>query len=708
MRVGFFWLLVWGGGLCSAQVENESSQPDLKIQSQINQYSPDGRNIYQGLVRIQYGSIFLMTADECVLHTEKETIEANGNVKMDLTTQEGLVEIVAQEAYFDIGSESGYFLGVAVTFADELFFVGERLEILQGGELLLIEDGVLTACNQPNPQWSMKIKGGTIKREGYAVIRGAKFLVKGTPLLYLPYGILPAMQERRTGLLQPDTGRSSRNGSFLSLPFYWAPRADMDLTLVPTYFDKAGLRLDVEARYHTSEHVLGNLTGALFRDKVISRLGANAPVEDGDPLKEDRFRLHFDHDQKIKKGHLQFRVEEGSDFSVDRDYLQNATKTRLREYFGRVRLDRDFGYDHLSVDVHRLRRILVDEDEVVGVTKLPSIRYHQLNRPIGAGFYYRSQLHFDRFDLNDLGPLKLDEALVRYGLEAEVSRPLSLGSFFHARWGAQVRTAVYDREKGSNEQPLADGDVMRAFGFFDLVGPRFRKYYDKEDRRRYHDLELGLNFRYGNEDEDPFLDRVRLDELDLRLFQPGKGLATAWRVNSRLFGGKMAALRPLMEMEIRQEIRFDDEIEPDNGPIETRMRLFNLSSFYANGVLDYNPDEGKLETLTFYTSVNRGGWSGYGGYVRRNTGAIDGRETFIGISDLQLPRWRSRLRVALDYDIAQGDVKSQEFLYGYQGQCLGIAFNYVRSPFDSSREGQKDFFQITLSLRNLSDIGTKF
>ena len=682
----------------------------MTIQAQTDRYNANGEQISLGLVRIQYGDRFLLTADKCVTHTVNKTFHATGNVKMDLKTQEGLVEIAAQELFFDYGRESGYFLDVAATFGDELYFVGKQLEILQGGDLILIEEGRLTACNQPLPQWSMKIRQATIQQEGYAVVRGAKFLIKGVPFLYFPYAILPAMQERRSGLLQPDTGRSTRNGDFLNLPLYWAPRQDMDMTFIPSYFDKAGFRLDLEGRYHPRETLLGNIQGAFFRDKVIQAAGPAVPIEDKKPIDADRFRVTWDHDQTLGRGHLKLEVEDGSDFSVDRDFLQDAEKTRLRDYFDRLRYDRPQGYSHFSLEADRLQRIMVNEDEVIGVTQLPSLRFHQLQRPLWGGFYYRSQTFVDRFDLNDVGPAKLNETLLRYGVEAEVSRPLNLGRWFHARWGADLRTADYDRSPDIDQAQtqLQDGNVTRAYGFFEVVGPKFRKTFGPEDRRRFHDLELGIDVRYGNEDEDPFLEQVRLDELDLRLFQPGKGLVTAWRLNSRVFQTLGGTFRPMMELEIRQEIRANHPDGSDNGPIETRLRLVDLSGFYANGVVEYDPDEGTFETLTLYGSVNRGHWRGYGGYVKRRSDPLDDNETFIGISDFQLPKWRSRIRVAVDYDVVVGDVKSQEILYGYQGQCLGFALNYVRSPFDSSRRNQNNYFQFTLSLKNLSELGTKF
>jgi hypothetical protein len=638
-------------------------------------------------------------------------VAIRGNVKVDYQTDRGLVEITAGEMVYYLEQGNGFCIDVTARFAEEFFFTGDRLEIIESGRYFHIEQGVITACNQPTPKWSIKIREARIEREGYAVIKGAKFRIARFDLLYIPYMVAPAMQQRRTGLLTPKSGNASRNGAFFSQPFYWAPREDFDLTLTPTYYDKAGTQLGMEIRYRPSWRTRGLFQANYYEDRIIDsarELGV-APTEDGAALSSGRYRLKWKHDQPLFGGRFGVRVNGGSDFSVDRDYLEDADKTRLRDYVYRARFDKRFGRDQLTVAVNDFDRVLAANEDVVGLRSAPDIRYYQPNRDIGGGFYFRNQLYLGHYALQEIGPGKENGDFYRAGVDTEVSRPFGLFRFLRGRWGAAYR-GVHLRERGGDDR---DGGAGGGFGFLEFVGPRLKRNYEVNDRKLLHFLDFTTTIRAGQQEEDPFLESIRLDELDIRILDQAEGLQAVWRIDSRLFYGGNS-LRPLFELEISQavDLEKDDDDPEEPSTIDARLRLINLAGFYANGVVEFDPDAGVFDTLSFYGSVNRGDWRGYAGYVKRRREAegVDqaSRENFIGISEVLIPSLRSRFRVAVDYDLEGGDFKSQEFLYGWQGQCVGASFSYIKSPFDSRRIADEDYFRFTLSLRNLSELGSRF
>lgn len=696
-------------GFCLGQPAQEGKKLIIEVQGE-HIAKADGRQIMEGYVRFQLPGEFLLTAERCEYDPEANAMRATGNVKLDYYTDSGLVEISAAEIFYDIGNRSGYMEIVSVQFGDSYFFTGEKVEILEAGDRFIITKGTLTACNQPTPQWSIEIKSAKVVREGYAFIKGAGFKIKGATMLHIPYLVLPAMTERKTGILPPETGTSDRNGTFYSLPFYWAPARWWDATITPSYYDRAGLRLDTEIRYIPKIQTFGFLNGSYYRDEVLADLPMEErPSEDGRPLPDDRWRLKWHHDQYLFGGRFEVRVEAGSDFSVDRNYLQDTQKTRLRDYYYRARFDRDFGKDHLSISVDKLERILTNGTEVVELSALPDIRWYQPNRPIGGGFYFRNQAYLAMYDLEDIGPTSLDTKALRIGLDSEISRAHNFGRYFHSRWGLTLRGTHYEIEEDEDDNPEETPSTVNnggASAFFEAVGPRVSRNYRFLGKRLVHYGDIGFNLRYGEYERDAFLESVFLDELDIRTNESLEGINGSWIVSSRLFHGDAGSVRPLLEMEIRQDVDLENS-DAANRPIEARFRLLNLRGFHGNGLFQYNPDDGKLENVTVYGSVNRGSWRGYGGYVKQNneTGKT---ESFIGISELKIPSRRSRFKIAVDYDIEAGELKSQEFSYGYDGQCLGMTLNYVRSPFDEFIGQDRDFFQITLHFKNLGDWGSKF
>jgi len=688
---------------------------ELLIESEGFTRDEQGQQINQN-VTVRIEGLLLMTADEMILDPGDNTATVRGNVKIDYQSEAGLIEIAAREGYFHADASAGYFTDVSVRFGDDFFFVGERIEILDSGEVFLIERGTATSCNQVKQHWSISLNRARVKREGYAVVRGVQFEILDVPVLYLPWMIAPAMQERRSGFLTPDTGGSERNGAFFSQPYYWAPRQDFDTTFIPSYHTSAGFELGIETRYAVKPDFTGLLTGSWYHDEVMERLReeGTAPIEDGEPLSSDRFRVFYRHDQKAFGGNLRFDVDAGSDFSVDRDYLEDAQSTRIRDYTYRAGWDRKVGRNALYLRLNRLERILAVDERVSEVNQLPEMRFYMPNRHVGSGFFLRGYLYGDWYDFDEIqtapGAVPLSGDLFRIGIDTELSRTLDRSRWFRLRWGVRYQGAYYNLGSGAENIALEeDSSELRggAFGFIEGVGPRFTRSYRTGDRRLVHYVDGGLSIRAGDRQVDPFLESVFFDELDIRLNEQVDGFQTGWRISSRLFAGPKGSVRPLLDIEISQDANIDSEVA--NSPIETRFRLINLGGFHANGIFDYNPDQSRFDTLSLYGSINSGSWLGYGGYVRRRAADDIRQESYIGVLQWNLARIRSRFKVALDYNFETNDFKSQELLYGYNGQCVGVTLNYVISPFDSSATGNTDFFRLTVSLRNLANnIGTRF
>jgi LPS-assembly protein len=66
----------------------------------------------------------------------------------------------------------------------------------------------------------------------------------------------PFNTERKSGLLTPTFGTTTRNGLELSAPYYWNISPNMDATFTPRYLAKRGLQTGVEHR-HLGEHHAG-------------------------------------------------------------------------------------------------------------------------------------------------------------------------------------------------------------------------------------------------------------------------------------------------------------------------------------------------------------------------------------------------------------------------------------------------------------------
>jgi LPS-assembly protein len=72
---------------------------------------------------------------------------------------------------------------------------------------------------------------------------------KGVPILYTPWIDFPFNRQRKSGLLAPSFGTTTKSGVELSMPYYWNIAPDMDATITPRYLSKRGMQLQGEFRY---------------------------------------------------------------------------------------------------------------------------------------------------------------------------------------------------------------------------------------------------------------------------------------------------------------------------------------------------------------------------------------------------------------------------------------------------------------------------
>src|SRR6185312_1382517 len=89
----------------------------------------------------------------------------------------------------------------------------------------------------------------------------------GIPVFYTPYFSAPdPTVKRRTGILPPELSLSSRFGTSVVLPYYWALSDSQDMTIAPHLTTKGGQGLNLEYRQRFDTGSL-SLAGTSIYDK---------------------------------------------------------------------------------------------------------------------------------------------------------------------------------------------------------------------------------------------------------------------------------------------------------------------------------------------------------------------------------------------------------------------------------------------------------
>lgn len=238
----------------------------------------------------------LIDADRMTYWSLDDEIEAAGNVKlvqgenvvtgpkmrMKLEDQIGFFE---QPAYFlkrqplsapkpsltgepfsgqtspwDVQSSTGFAAGPA-SFSStpkrvltEAHGQAERIDF-EGENQIRMRAATYTTCKPGNDDWYASI--GELKLdydheagEG----RDGTIYFKGVPIVYSPWMSFSLNNQRKSGLLAPTFGSTSKSGFELTVPYYWNIAPNMDATLAPRVFTKRGAQLNSEFRYLDTDY----------------------------------------------------------------------------------------------------------------------------------------------------------------------------------------------------------------------------------------------------------------------------------------------------------------------------------------------------------------------------------------------------------------------------------------------------------------------
>ncbi|CEN55483.1 LPS-assembly protein LptD [Candidatus Methylopumilus turicensis] len=126
--------------------------------------------------------------------------------------------------------------------AEMLFFEGDSKKRLLKSRY--------TTCEVGSDDWY--IKSGQLKindETKTAVATNATVEFKGVPILYTPWINFPYANQRKSGLLAPTWGTTTKSGFEVLTPFYWNISPNMDATIASRYLSKRGLQGQGELRY---------------------------------------------------------------------------------------------------------------------------------------------------------------------------------------------------------------------------------------------------------------------------------------------------------------------------------------------------------------------------------------------------------------------------------------------------------------------------
>jgi len=261
--------------------------------------------------------------------------------------------------------------------------------LFEGQDKKRLKSARYTTCEPGVDDWY--IKASEIELDDYTqsgTAKNASVEFKGLPLLYTPYISFSFNNERKSGLLAPTVGSTSRSGFETLIPYYINIAPNMDATLATRYLSKRGVQLQGEFRYLDETYSGVNNLEYLNNDNLSGG---------------SRYYANFSHNHNFENGwSAGYNFEKLSDDQYFSDMSTRITNT------SRVNLPQEGRVDYIS-DVWRFNG-LVQKYQNLDNVNFPYQRLPQLTLAADKEWnhvntdFYSQWTYFDRDDNAPVSP----------------------------------------------------------------------------------------------------------------------------------------------------------------------------------------------------------------------------------------------------------------------------------------------------------------
>jgi LPS-assembly protein len=336
----------------------------------------------QGHVEISQGDR-LLKADQLTFNRRANVVTASGNV----TVVEPTGEVIFSD-FVELTSDlrDGIMRNLRLLIADQSRFAAVTARRADGSKTVM-RKATYSPCEpcreDPTraPMWQIRAQRIAHDQDKKEVVYDNAWLeIAGVPVAYTPYLSHPdGTEQRKSGFLMPDVSTSSRNGTMVATPYYWAINPTSDATITPVILSNDNPLLIGEYRERTRSGELA-FDGSFLR---TNREGEGFPDWRGHARGMGRFdiddtwRWGYDASRASDKTYVdRYRIRQRFRF-LEQDSLESRLYT---EGF------RDRGY--ASLNAMAFQGLRPEDDPSVTPLVLPAANYSWIGEPGTAGGRY--------------------------------------------------------------------------------------------------------------------------------------------------------------------------------------------------------------------------------------------------------------------------------------------------------------------------------
>ena len=191
---------------------------------------------------VLYSKNYYITANKLIYDKNNSKLELFENVNI---TKNNESVLFGEYALIDVDDEFSIlepFLLIDNTMG--LWLGSDRAD--RKKDEYILKDTSLSSCDCVDPDWKLKFSEGDYNTtKQWINTYDTTLYLNGFPVFYTPYFGFPTDTSRRTGLLRPTVGFSSKQGFLYEQPIYYAPQPNYDIEFVPMIRTSRGYGADL-------------------------------------------------------------------------------------------------------------------------------------------------------------------------------------------------------------------------------------------------------------------------------------------------------------------------------------------------------------------------------------------------------------------------------------------------------------------------------
>lgn len=472
----------------------------LELNAKNTEYE-EGLVHLSGDVKVKFGND-VISCDKATFNMKKQEIIAVGNVRLE--------------------SDNNYLEGEKITYNYKTKLGEIHKGFVQAGNVVFMGDLIkknseknfvatkarYTSCNTCPAAWSFS--GSEIEAEmgGYASIKYPILRVADFPVFILPRIWVPLKSDRQSGVLVPSLENSSRGGTAITLPYFWAISRSQDLTYSLKSYEKRGLKHLAEYRYVLSDNSKGFLNAGYLKDENF--------IDRGNIVTNKSYNrgfMSYEHYYELPNNFVhRANLNLATDLRYARDFSEEMSGHGDPAFENKFSVTKNSHYHHFNTEVDYYTNLLKSDPEADNsdaVHRMPEVMYSFMEQEIfDTNLFFKfdfdytnfarrdfsyddvtisgtsrvpSNSHDGTFDY-DVGALKTDQIRTghRFIFQPTMSYPFHLGQFLDVNPAVTYNVTEYRFNTDPAQDPLPNNEK-----------------YDRTAQRNYVQTDISFKTKYS-------------------------------------------------------------------------------------------------------------------------------------------------------------------------------------------------------------------